>query len=490
MDVEGIDPSGDIPSYLDWALESVIWNGRRIFWTEASDLQIEAQGHILEMLLQANTTAAFEHLAAQLAWIGTSEAQKSFLAKDIQALDFSNGTQIIPAGFCKSICKFWKKHKKEILIGAGLLAVVAVVVVVATTTVTAAGAAIGGAAIGSSKKKEDEEPPSKKDDSANAPPPPPDPPTAQPVCPTATDKKLVFGEHGILLEGQYTSYPAILQELNAPSPYQNIAGPILPSLLANPERSWIGNFLETIGKGMIEPDLLNPAPSKEPETSARYITGGNWDIRLGIGSTNGMNTTLDEAASHANYLAKFASNQNIDWIYNRSHGPLIDLAEIFTLNYAGRSPNTGQLLIDTWTEFHERNAEQPQAKYLQFCHSQGAIHVRNALANAPKEIRDRVIVVAIAPGAVVPKNLCYQSYNYASKKDIVPFGELVYASALDTNEFGTSKLVETALENRDELILLDPHPDDTGIDHDFESPTFKDRIIYHINQYLTTDTNE
>jgi len=55
------------------------------------------------------------------------------------------------------------------------------------------------------------------------------------------------------------------------------------------------------------------------------------------------------------------------------------------------------------------------------------------------------------------------------------------------NEFGTSELVETALENRDELILLDPHPDATGIDHDFESPTFKDTIEKHISKYLNND---
>ncbi len=62
------------------------------------------------------------------------------------------------------------------------------------------------------------------------------------------------------------------------------------------------------------------------------------------------------------------------------------------------------------------------------------------------------------------------SFDYASKKDIVPFGELLFAGAFDTNELGTMSAVERALENRKELILLDPHPDAKGIDHDFRSP--------------------
>ena len=126
------------------------------------------------------------------------------------------------------------------------------------------------------------------------------------------------------------------------------------------------------------------------------------------------------------------------------------------------------LLLENWTEFHKQNVDRPHAKYLQFCHSQGAIQMKNALMHAPKEIRDRVIVVAIAPAAVVSKELCYQSYNYASKKDIVPFGELAFAGALSTNEYSTSPVLEMAMEHHEELIILEPHPDATEMDHNFQ----------------------
>ena len=154
------------------------------------------------------------------------------------------------------------------------------------------------------------------------------------------------------------------------------------------------------------------------------------------------------------------------------------------MNYLGFSPNTAHDLQETWTKFHEDNLDRPDAKYLHFCHSQGAIHTKNALRNSPQEVRDRVTVVAIAPATVIPRELCNESYNYASKSDVVHFGELIVPGFFDTSETGVSKPMEMILEHRDQLILLDPHPDATGIDHGFQSPTFEDPIENHILQHI------
>lgn len=215
-----------------------------------------------------------------------------------------------------------------------------------------------------------------------------------------------------------------------------------------------------------------------------FSTEGVKTPRCRIGGINGINTTRDQARAHADYIAQFVPDRSIDWLHNRSHGPIADLAEIVSLNYAGFSPGTGRELLKAWISFDEENRECSEAKYLQVCHSQGAIHVRNALLQATERVRDRVIVVAIAPAAVVSKELCFQSYNYASKRDFLVYGELAHASAFDTNEFGISKNVERALENIQELIFLEPHPSAIGLDHDFQSPTFADVCAAHLQEYV------
>ncbi len=236
---------------------------------------------------------------------------------------------------------------------------------------------------------------------------------------------------------------------------------------------------------MEEPDLLSL--SKPPLAPPSFSTIGPKQTHFQIGGINGINTGLENATAHANYLASFASGQGIDWVYNQSHGLPLDLIEVLSLNYLGCSPNTCSLLCANWTDFHEKNQGNPRAKYLQFCHSQGTIHVRNALAKLPQEIRDRVLVVAIAPAAVVPGKICFKSFNYASKKDCIHLGEFIHSGPLNEYDFKNSN---PTLATHQELIRLDPHPDVAGnLDHDFQSPTFRNVISEHILDYLNRNGN-
>lgn len=251
-----------------------------------------------------------------------------------------------------------------------------------------------------------------------------------------------------------------------------------------PGSSFTYRFFEMLGREILGPELIADVPSSQLQQSHLFTTAGERRSSCRIGGINGINTPLDCAVGHADYIAQLASNQSIDWVYNNSHGVLGDVAEVFTQNYFGISLNTANLLANNWIAFDKENRHNPKAKYLQLCHSQGAIHVRNALMNVPKKIRNRVVVVAIAPAAIISKRICFQSFNYASKKDLVPLGELIFASAIDPNEEGTSQALEIALERHKELILLDPHPDATGIDHDLRSPTFKTILQDRMNDHI------
>ncbi len=93
-----------------------------------------------------------------------------------------------------------------------------------------------------------------------------------------------------------------------------------------------------------------------------------------------------------------------------------------------------------WEHFHATHG--PKAKLFQTCHSGGGIKVRNALWASPKAVRNRIIVLAIAHGAIVPEELCFQSFNYASENDWI----------YRFDYYGFARIKGYA----DELILLDP----------------------------------
>ena len=109
----------------------------------------------------------------------------------------------------------------------------------------------------------------------------------------------------------------------------------------------------------------------------------------------------------------------------------------------------------------------PTDKLLQTCTSAGAIHVKNALITSPKSVRDRIIVLAINPARIIPKHLCFDSFNFASKRDFV-----------------TRTDIQGNILYRDQIKYLDPHPDAQLFDHAFTSPTFHNVIEKVINQYI------
>ncbi len=123
------------------------------------------------------------------------------------------------------------------------------------------------------------------------------------------------------------------------------------------------------------------------------------------------------------------------------------------------------LLKKKWQRFSA--IHDSSAKYFQICHSGGAIHVYNALASSPKAVRDRIIVLAIAPVTIIPRHLCRASYNFASKRDSVPKYDII-----GRRRYGN------------QLTLLDPHPEALEDDHGFDSPTVQTIIQKRINDYL------
>jgi len=198
--------------------------------------------------------------------------------------------------------------------------------------------------------------------------------------------------------------------------------------------------------------------------SASYEVGAIDLANGGIGFINGINNSFEEAREHALRLSQHALGAKIQGIYNATHAAPADILECIAGACRIPSPPV-QLLKNRWNRFSSIHGSQ--AKFLQICHSGGAIHVFNALSSSPKAIRGQIIVLAISPAAIIPKELCYEVHNYASKRDFIPRLDLV-----------------GKIRYGDQLILLEPHPDAPRHDHGFDSPTFQDVIKDTIQNYM------
>lgn len=396
---------------------------------------------------------------------------------------------------CEAVQGFWEDHKVEILVGAAICATgIGIAVVTGYTCSAVVGGVVvaGAGSIFSEEEtpKQQIPPPSSKDEIA----------LAQQSITTSLPKlelpssitELLVTADGIWINGQFFSTQILQQQAHfAEELNQWIvahADQLPPTYLGNGP-----NVSSEAPQNVVFPTPQETLPSipminePQPRRSQSFRIEGEQKGNCCIAWINGINNTLQESKESASYIHSLAGGLTVSGIYNCTHGPVVDVLEAAFLNHQGYSPNTAELLQDEWTKFHEANRNNPNAKLLQVCHSQGAIDVKNALTGSSPEIQNRVIVVAIAPAAVVPRHLCFQSYNYASENDFIyklepPPPPPVVALSID------SVIIPTfgePMDHRGELILLAPHPEAEGIDHPFKSPTYQPilRKIIEIYEY-------
>lgn len=456
----------------------------------ARELQHNLEERIMQYLFSMDpNSSAFQLMVERLAWIGSNN--KSLLGRDIAQLrrSLDNG-ELTRCGLkaiwqgAANVAHFLAAHKTEILVGAALCATGIGIAAALGYTVTASVSGIAIAGAGSIFQQAEKPNPHIP---RHAPPPPP---IAQPYIPQLElpPADLLVTTDGIWCNGQFYSNTELMK-----------SSLLAEALATHPETKWnfypqsppplpTGEFpfASSAPSNTYEiprtphPTDNQPPPSirethpfrneAPPPISRHFTLSGTQDTRTHIGWINGVNNTFEESKASGTYIQTLAGGHAILGIYNHTHTILVDLAEAALLNHNGLSPITAPLLQAQWTAFHEANADRPNLKFLQFCHSQGTIHVRNALEGLPPEIADRVMVIAVAPGAIVPKRLCFKAFNYASEKDVVYKFEPPFPRPVDDvllPAFEESDVVERA-----ELIILKAHPGATGIDHEVQSLTF------------------
>lgn len=207
-------------------------------------------------------------------------------------------------------------------------------------------------------------------------------------------------------------------------------------------------------------------PDCSPSNTYDLSAEGLQDLPdLEIGYINGIDNTFQEAYDTALYISTLAGGCNIHGVYNATHGKMADLEESkMSLNYIATNPV--RQLHGMWNSFFEKSSES--SRYLMICHSQGAIHVRNALLDYPLELRKRISVVAIAPGGYVPGDLCASVVHYRvnALRDFIPY--------LDWSGDKRAQGTIIELESSTEAALFD---------HSFFSPTYFKELLLQIDAF-------
>jgi hypothetical protein len=153
-----------------------------------------------------------------------------------------------------------------------------------------------------------------------------------------------------------------------------------------------------------------------------------------------------------------------------------------------------QNIQDMIQNFHK--TRPPDAKMLWIAHSQGAMHLHNALATLQSDEQKRCIVLGIAPAKIITDKISFQAKSYMSIRDIVPLfdlsgkeGQRGLQLISHTDDPFDLEAQRAFAESSTFLYLeiLSPHRDAPLFDHSFASPTFKKHIKKAIDSYIENE---
>ena len=179
---------------------------------------------------------------------------------------------------------------------------------------------------------------------------------------------------------------------------------------------------------------------------------------------NGMNNDWDYAKGNTVYFSKLTGGYNVHAVFNKTRGILKDIFRCEGELDDREQRKTVIALRGLWMDLHKRN---PEFQILHYGHSEGVIITRNAFIGLPREVAEKIHVVAISPGAYIYRKMFGSVIHYRSRYDPIP--------RLDS---------EGEKNCGSPIITLDSHPQADNWDHSFNSPTFKRFIIKEAEQFI------
>lgn len=215
----------------------------------------------------------------------------------------------------------------------------------------------------------------------------------------------------------------------------SIADDILPSSCFSEEAS----IFNLNNSGLIDPQTNAPYNFRE-------ISG------LLIGGVNGNDNNNNSFRRSMIHLASLA-NHNFIAVHSPTFGLAGDIFRCISGKFRVAS-ETVKKIHDVWYDFFRKN---PHGRVCWTAHSRGCIDTRNALLSFPKELRERITIIAVAPACFIEPELCQESYYLVSKGDLIPYTDfsrmIKYQHLIDFVPADTSMLSSHALTSQ----VYEPH---------------------------------
>ncbi len=215
--------------------------------------------------------------------------------------------------------------------------------------------------------------------------------------------------------------------------------------------------------------FLKSWENEKTAVRSQYYTIEGYELAKGeISFINGMGLAIGGAVQDARRIRDaHCPGAALHCVYAAQQGAW-DFASA-ACGQALRILPQGKLLLQRWSEFFERAA--PDENYLQICTSRGAIDTATALNVLPQHLKNRIVVLAIAPAYIIDKTLCPKAINFVIPEDTVP------KLAPNYHLIGTDPCVKVLARHSDGSDPHDPH-----------GSSYWAAVNPYVRQYLETNT--
>lgn len=164
-------------------------------------------------------------------------------------------------------------------------------------------------------------------------------------------------------------------------------------------------------------DFYKPAKSDIFDYGKDVVRGVPPEKDKSLSLSLGINNTTTDVPKSANHVNNLSGENHVAVVLEPTQGFFKDVYDYFHRTFFGGSCSAEQRLHEEWNRVLSQN---PNATLLQICHSRGCTNVRNALQTYDPELRKRISVLAIAPGAYIDQELCRDVTHVVCEHDIVP----------------------------------------------------------------------